>query len=91
MARFTLLSLARSLVAPLSVAALVLLCAQTAIAGVPTNDVDRCQALLANARSGILPEPTQANIDLLTRCLQLIGYSPQAIQTTLIGFGLIAG
>ena len=88
MARFTLISLARSLVAPLALVALI---AASAQAGVPTTEVDRCQALLAQVQSGSIPPATQANIDLLTRCLQLIGYSPQAIQGTLLALGLIAG
>jgi len=90
MARFTLLSLARSLVAPLALLALLFTARQVS-AGVPTSDVNRCQALLAELQQGIVPPATQANIDLLTRCLQLIGYSPQAIQGTLISFGLIGG
>lgn len=89
MARFTLLSLARSLVAPLALAALLL--ALSAEAGVPTAEVDRCQTLFTSIQNGSIPAATQANIDLLTRCLQLLGYTPQAIQGTLIALGLIAG
>lgn len=94
MARFTLLSLARSLVAPLALAAVLLLFSSQqhpALAGVPTMEVDRCQALLASIQQGSIPPATQANIDMLTRCLQLLGYSPQAVQGTLIGLGLIGG
>ena len=97
MARFTLLSLARSLVAPLALAAL-LLCAggavQQASAGVPTSEVDRCQTLLSQLYQGIPPPGglTQANIDLVTRCLQLLyGNNPQQIADTLAGWRLIAG
>jgi len=90
MARFTLLSLARSLVAPLALAA-ALLFLSSAEAGVPTTEVDKCQALLTSIQQGNIPAATQANIDLLTRCLQLLGYTPQAIQGTLIALGLIAG
>ena len=91
MARFTLFSLARSLVAPLALAALLLLCSSAVEAGVPTTEVDKCQALLTSIQQGNIPAATQSNIDLLTRCLQLLGYTPQAIQGTLIALGLIAG
>lgn len=88
MARFTLISLARSLVAPLALAA-VLASARGALAGVPTAEVDKCQNVLTSIQQGSIPSATQANIDLLSRCLQLLGYSPQAIQGTLIGLGLL--
>ena len=60
----------------------------------PTSEVDRCQALLSQLFQGIGPPGglTQANLDLVTRCAQLLyGNNAQQVADTLAGWRLIAG